>query len=276
MQASALAKAQMLRLRSSCFQWRNGNRRACKFSPGWRKRRAQATKPLNRLHIGAIARLDSFVREPEAREIKVKWNILMDWIENFNRELFLQINGGEGAPVWSVRAATCAADGLIYLIPVLLVGFWLWGDHARRSLAIKACLIVALDVAANQAIGAVWPHPRPFMIGLGHTWVQPAADSSFPSDHMTVFGGIGLTLLFDGAVTWAMGVLLIGFVVAWARVFLGLHFPLDMVGALGVATVAFAVVTPPWQAFGAPLTSLAERIYRHAFARPIALGWIDG
>lgn len=41
------------------------------------------------------------------------------------------------------------------------------------------------------------------MIGLGHAWMPRAADSSFSSDHMTVFGGIGPTLLPGLGVAWA-------------------------------------------------------------------------
>jgi uncharacterized iron-regulated membrane protein len=51
------------------------------------------------------------------------------------------------------------------------------------------------------------------------------ADSSFPSDHMTVFGGISLTLLFDCAVAWSIITLLAGLCVAWARVVPWRAFP---------------------------------------------------
>lgn len=190
----------------------------------------------------------------------------MTQIEAFNRALFLHINGGDGTPAWLIQAAIGIADNLIYLIPLLLVGLWLWGDHARRSVAIKACLVALLGVAANQAIGALWSHPRPFMIGLGHAWMPHAADSSFPSDHMTVFAGVGLTLLFDGAVGWAILALLVGASVAWARVFLGVHFPLDMAGAVVVAALAYVTVTPLWRKTGGPMTNLAERLYRKGLA----------
>ena len=200
----------------------------------------------------------------------------MNEIEAFSRALFLHINGGDDTPAWQVQAAIGMADYLIDLIPLLLLGLWLWGDHARRSVVIKACLVALLGVAANQIIGVVWPHPRPFMIGLSHAWIQHAADSSFPSDHMTVFAGVGLTLLFDGAAGWGTATLLTGLCVAWARVFLGVHFPLDMAGAVGVAAAAYGVVTPLWRALGASLTGLAERLYRYLLARPIAMGWIRG
>ncbi|ACH39164.1 undecaprenyl diphosphate phosphatase, putative [Citrifermentans bemidjiense Bem] len=198
----------------------------------------------------------------------------MNEIEALNRTLFLHINGGNYTPAWLVQASIGMADYLIDLIPLLLLGLWLQGDYARRNLAIKSCLIALLGVAANQIVGVVWPHPRPFMIGLGHAWIQHAADPSFPSDHMTVFAGVGLTLLLDGAGEWGIATMLTGLCVAWARVFLGVHFPLDMVGAVGVAACTYSIVSPLWRVLGASITSMTERLYRYLLARPIAMGWI--
>ncbi|WP_376767461.1 hypothetical protein [Paludibacterium denitrificans] len=91
---------------------------------------------------------------------------------------------------------------------------------------------------------------------------------------MTVFSSIGLTLLFDGAPLVAVVTLLTGLCVAWARVFLGVHFPLDMAGAVGVAAVTYAVVSPIWRMLSASITDLAESMYRRILARPIGMGWI--
>lgn len=198
----------------------------------------------------------------------------MNPIDAFNRTLFLRINGGDGTPARLIQVATGIADDLIYLIPLLLLVLWLWGDSPRRSQAIKACLVTLLALGANQVIGLVWQHPRPFMIGLGHAWMYHAADSSFPSDHMTVFSGIGLTLLFGGAFRLAAAVLTAGFAVVWARVFLGVHFPLDMVGAVAVAGVAYVVIAPLWRMAGDTCTHLAEQLYRVVLAGPIASGWV--
>jgi undecaprenyl-diphosphatase len=199
---------------------------------------------------------------------------MMNEIETFNRALFLHINGGDGTPAWLIQLAIGIAEDLIYLIPLLLLGMWLWGDSDRRSQAIRACLVTLLALAANQVIGLVWMHPRPFMIGLGHAWIPHATDSSFPSDHMTVFAGVGLTLLFSGAAGLGVVTLLMSLCVAWARVFLGVHFPLDMVGAVAVAAVAYAIVSPLWRIAGNTVIVLSERLYRMVLARPIAAGWI--
>lgn len=196
----------------------------------------------------------------------------MNAIEALNRTLFLRINGGNDTPTWVVQVASGIADDLIVLIPLLLLGFWLRGDHARRSMALKASLVTLISLGAGQVISALWPHPRPFMIGLGHTWATHVADASFPSDHMTVFAGIGLTLLFDGAAGWGLATMLTGLCVAWARVFLGLHFPLDMAGAVAVAGAVYAIVSLIWRKVGTPCTNLAEKMYRTLLARPIAAG----
>ena len=198
----------------------------------------------------------------------------MNKVEAFNQSLFLWINAGVDTPSWAIDTAIVLADDLIYLIPVLLMVHWLWGDGARRNKAIKACLVTLLALGANQVIGLVWQHPRPFMLGFGHAWIPHAADSSFPSDHLTVFAGVGLTLLLGGTFRLAAAVLATGFAVAWSRVFLGVHFPLDMVGSVAVAGAAYVVVSPLWRMAGDTLSNLAEKLYRTLFARLIASGWV--
>ena len=156
----------------------------------------------------------------------------MNPIESLNRQFFLTINAGSGTPPWAIDGAILIANDLIDLIPALLLAMWLWGDRHWRSLAVRAFLVAMLGVGLNQVIGLIWPHPRPFMIGLGHTWLAHAVGSSFPSDHLAVFSGVGLSLLLGGMVRLGAGTLIAGLGVAWARVFLGLHFPLDMQGGL--------------------------------------------
>jgi len=198
----------------------------------------------------------------------------MGSLETLNQSMFLAMNGDSSAPSWLVQLAIVLGDYLIYLIPLLLVGLWLRGNTVQRSVALKACLVALLGVAANQLIAVVWPHPRPFMIGLGHTWISHAADSSFPSDHMTVFAGIGLTLLFDGLGGWGGATLLCGLAVAWARVFLGVHFPLDMAGAVVLAALVYLLAAPLWRKAGSACVQLAEALYRRLLAGPIAAGWL--
>ena len=196
-------------------------------------------------------------------------------LEQLNQILFLRLNARPHAEGVLPKFAALVADDLIYAIPLMLLVMWLWGGGHERSIALKALAVTLIALGVNQLLAILWPHPRPFMMGLGHTFIAHASDSSFPSDDSTVFAGIGLTFVLSGcrvAVGW--GVLLLGLAVAWARIYLGVHFPLDMVGAVAVALSVYLAITPLWHRFGAGLSFWVSGIYRTLLARPIAMGWI--
>lgn len=195
-------------------------------------------------------------------------------LENWNQQLFLWITAGDAAPPWAVQWATAVADQLIWGIPLLLAALWLWGDEGRRNTALQAVAVTYLALGFNQLIIIVWPHHRPFVDGLGHQWLEHAADPSFPSDHMTVFCGTALALLAGGARRAGALVLLCGVAVGWSRVYLGVHYPFDMLGALLVSVLAQALLEPFWQRGGARVLQWTQKAYRAAMAWPIGRGWI--
>lgn len=199
----------------------------------------------------------------------------MNTFEALNAATFLRMNADLNTPQWKIGAATFLADYLIYLIPLVLIGMWCWGKQVQRSLALKACLVTLVALGMNQIIILLWPHPRPFMVGLGHSFMAHVPDPSFPSDHATVFSAIGLTLVFSfvrSLIGWT--VLAAGAIVAWARVFLGVHFPLDMVGAVMVVCLVWAGMQPVWARVGNAITAQVEQVYRFVLAHPISREWI--
>ncbi|RKP48146.1 phosphatase PAP2 family protein [Trinickia fusca] len=198
----------------------------------------------------------------------------MQKIEALNQALFLTMNATPLTPTWLIRTASFIANDLIWLIPLALIGMWLTGGDRRRELAIRSCLVTAIALGLNQLIGLVWQHPRPFMIGLGHTFLQHAPDSSFPSDHGTIFAAVTLTLLVGGMKRLGGAALIVGLAVAWARVFLGVHFPLDMLGAVAVVCLIYGVLAPLWTLSGQAVTRLVVSLYRALLAHPIRSGWL--
>ena len=196
----------------------------------------------------------------------------MNTIQSLNRALFLHLNAAADTPHWLIDAGLFVANDLVYGVPLLLVALWLAGTNSRRSAALLAFVIAMIALGANQLIGIVWYQPRPFVIGLGHTWTTHAPDASFPSDHLTLFTSIGLGLIFGGLKRVGATTLVVGLLVGWARVYVGLHFPLDMAGSLMVATLCGAVIVPLWQRIGVACTTRFQSVYRTLLARPIARG----
>ena len=199
----------------------------------------------------------------------------MDFLESFNQSLFLLINADPATPVWRIHAALLVANQLILLVPGALAAMWLWGGDAQRNLALKVLASIGVALFASYLFGALWPHPRPFTIGLGHAFFPHKATSSFPSNHTIIIATFAFALILDRRwAVWGWVTLAAAVLVGTARVYLGVHFPLDIAGGLVLAPVAAAIAVPVWQRVGAPLTAAAQGVYRKLLALPIARGWI--
>jgi undecaprenyl-diphosphatase len=199
----------------------------------------------------------------------------MDFLESFNQSLFLLINADPATPAWRIHAAMLVANKLILLVPGALAAVWLWGGEPQRSLMLKALASIAMALFASYLFGALWPHPRPFSIGLGHAFFPHKATSSFPSNHTIIIATFAFALILDRRwAGWGWLALAVAALVGTSRVYLGVHFPLDILGGLALAPVAAALTAPAWRRAGEPLTSAAQGLYRKVLARPIARGWI--
>lgn len=199
----------------------------------------------------------------------------MDFLESFNQSLFLLINADPATPAWHIHAAMLVANKLILLVPGVMGAVWLWGKEAERSLMLKALASVAVALAASYLCGALWPHPRPFAIGLGHAFFTHKATSSFPSNHTIIIATFAFALILDRRrAGWGTLALAGAVLVGMSRVYLGVHFPLDIAGGLLLAPLAAAVTIPVWRRAGAPLTAVTQGLYRKVLALPIARGWI--
>ena len=192
-----------------------------------------------------------------------------------NETLFLLLNASAHPDALLLAIAKLFADYVIWLVPLTLVVGWLSGGHTTRKLMLEATASGLAGLLINQAIGLVWQHPRPFMIGLGHQLVPHAADSSFPSDHLTLLWAVAFSFLIHKRPRSAGIVLaLLGLPVAWARIYLGVHFPLDMVGAALVAGVSAGLCFREERWFVGPIFDWASTAYRLFFARLIRRGWV--
>lgn len=186
---------------------------------------------------------------------------MMTW----NRSLFLLINASATPDPLTVLAARFVAADAIYLVMALLVGLWVWGKPGSRAALLSTALGTVAALGFNQVLGMLWFEPRPFMIQLGHTLIAHAPDNAFPSDHGAFMWGIGFGLIATGASErWGSIVALAGLAVAWARIYLGVHFPIDMVAATLTALVGAMIARVARPLVQRWLLPVAETVYQAA------------
>ena len=167
----------------------------------------------------------------------------MSAIELWDQSVFLSLNAGAQAPAFVIAIAKILANWSIYLAMVLMIYAWVQRGRLVRFALLDATCAALIGLGIAQGITAIWYHPRPFEIGLGRQILDHAAEASFPSDHATFMFSLAIPLLCRaGSRRWGVALLLLGFAVAWSRIYLGVHFPLDMLGAFGVAAFASILI----------------------------------
>ena len=196
-------------------------------------------------------------------------------MESFNQSVFLNLNAPADAGALVLSVARFLAEDLIWFVPAGLLLGWMFGSDGVRRAMLQATAAGVAALVCAQIIGVVWLHPRPFMIGLGHTYLSHVPDASFPSDHLTLWWAASFSLLTCRQVRVAGVVMsLFGLTIAWARIYLGVHFPLDMVGAAGVALLSSLAGTYRRDRYIAPLFTAASSLHRVLFAPLIERGWL--
>lgn len=177
-----------------------------------------------------------------------------------DEQLFRQVNGLATSNPWLDHLGVFAAEWLIwFLLAVMLLmtllPLWhhrqgtcdvvsalpnLKSGQAPASLRVAHASVMALVASVLALIGnqlvslLVFWRDRPFVVLVDAIQLIPAplTAKSFPSDHSTIAFALAVSVCllrprFGAFLLVAAGI------VAWGRVFVGVHFPLDVaVGAL--------------------------------------------
>lgn len=200
-----------------------------------------------------------------------------------NYALFQSINNYAGMYPWLDALMVFCAKYLVFCLPVVMLLMWgrplTWraqplsqGEQQILRERRAAVLWVAIACIAAYALNLLVEHvvfePRPFIAHHVHQLILHAADDSFPSDHTAWSFAVGGMFLLQLLPAWSMArrqqattgdstllralrypawITLLTFVMAcaigFARVFVGVHYPGDILGGAFDGLVAALVIT---------------------------------
>lgn len=187
-------------------------------------------------------------------------------LENLNLQIFEYLNAPITATPLDVRFGIFMANDTLYLLLISLIMAWFLGRYSTKALVLKAILTTATALTFGYLISVIYPHPRPFVIEVGQTLISHAATASFPSNHMLIFSSIALSYLFAKQIKLGLALFVLALMVAWARIYVGVHFPFDMLGAIVVAILSNLIITQLWPHIQERLMQFALKVYQYIFA----------
>jgi len=138
---------------------------------------------------------------------------------------------------WSMPIVTDDLFGVIVLL-IVLAAFAIFGRRNGRIALIAAIAAVAIiDPLGSQIIKPLIGRPRPCHLEMGRLLVGCGSGFSMPSLHAANSFGAFTAIVYRFG--WkASPFYLIAFIVAWSRVYVGVHWPTDiMAGAFFGITI---------------------------------------
>ena len=182
---------------------------------------------------------------------------------NEQRAWFLDVNRlSRSAPALHDPVRLYAVYGVVLFALLLALSWWLArrsGSPRAMAASLWAPVGAVIAIALNQPLGRAVHEARPYTV-FPHELVLVARthDFSFPSDHAVMAGAVAAGVLL---VDRRLGLLtcLLALLLAFARVFVGAHFPLDVEAGLlfgaAVSLVGYLLVR-------VPLARLVQRLSR--------------
>ncbi|MGH7141795.1 MAG: phosphatase PAP2 family protein [Minisyncoccia bacterium] len=125
------------------------------------------------------------------------------------------------------------------ILPAVILGIYFLTRKwpAQKQMVLFAIPAGLLACAFGLLGGHFFFDPRPFVVGHFMPLISHAPDNGFPSDHTllaSAFAAVGMFWnKWLGLALW-----LIAIVIAVARVYVGVHHPLDVVASMVFAIIA--------------------------------------
>ena len=170
-----------------------------------------------------------------------------------------------------------AVDGVGLFALRVLAAWWWARSEADPVRGVAASIWTAVGtlvaVALNQPIGHAVARPRPYARLHGvEVLVSRSTDYSFPSDHAITAGaavaGLWIVAHYGGRPTRILAGVgtVLALLVAFARVYVGAHYPGDVAAGL---LIGAAISVIGWLALRPLLTALVGRVASHQRLRPV-------
>ncbi len=152
---------------------------------------------------------------------------------------------GQNALIDRFFIVTASYSSYFFMIVFMLITGYitLFKGPGRRKPLLVAILILSFTLGANMLIRTVVGRERPFVtFGEFAPLIYHTASFSFPSNHAAVSFAVAWTgFLVSPLVGWLIAGIAV--IVSFSRVYVGVHFPADILAGMLVSFIVFFLVS---------------------------------
>lgn len=133
-----------------------------------------------------------------------------------------------------------ATNYLIYLLFLLIFILAFTGGIKEKKALILAVLSIPIAILLIKIIHIFFYEPRPFVTFQFSPLVDESANASFPSRHTTLATILAFAYIYFKS-KWASLLLFLATWIAISRIYVGVHYPLDILGGFITAIISLVL-----------------------------------
>lgn len=167
----------------------------------------------------------------------------MNFLRQLDYKLMRLINGAAKHSKWLDYLGIFAAVYLIWIMAAVALGLFFYIPKNINRLKYLMILLASSGASylAATLFGFTYGRARPFVSfeGLNQLIATSFSHKSFPSSHATLAFALATAVLFFNRPLGIL-MLILAALVAWGRIYVGVHYPMDVLAGalLGVAVTA--------------------------------------
>jgi undecaprenyl-diphosphatase len=166
----------------------------------------------------------------------MKERVIM-FVAQWDYQVFQMINGLAGMYTYLNVFMRLFSEDAEYLFYLAVIVYWFTRIHQNRRMVFESLFSACIAMSISAFIGLFFHRDRPFVTHHVLQLIKHTANGSFPSDHaigaFVIATSIFLFRKKDGWIWLSLAV-----IIAFSRVWNGVHYPLDVIAGAAIGIIS--------------------------------------